>query len=361
MSSEKKRILWIVAAGTGGHIFPGLRIAESLENSDSNLDFSFFGSARRLESEIIPKHGRRLLLLRASPWKGKGIFYRVMALFDLALGFFQAFMQSFRDRPIGLLSVGGYVSLPVALAVLLRGKKVFLIEPNIRAGISNRLISRFATVAYTTPGSDAAKVFSCPVLDFGNPVRAKFQRIPIRDKVSRILVLGGSQGARSLCKAAVHLAASRKIPDSTEIFLQSGAANFEYAQELMSQLKPSRKVIIEAFIERMEETLEAADLVMARAGAMTVSELSLAALPTVFVPFPFAADDHQRVNARLLEADGAALFVDEVEENFQDRLENLVAELCADFTKRQKLAEKLSKWARPSAAEKIAADILSKL
>jgi UDP-N-acetylglucosamine--N-acetylmuramyl-(pentapeptide) pyrophosphoryl-undecaprenol N-acetylglucosamine transferase len=172
----KKRTLWFVAAGTGGHIFPGLRIAEYLESVDPQFEFLFFGSQRRLESEIVPKHGRKIYFLKASPWKGKGIVSRVMALVDLTVGFFQALWQSFKMSPDALVSVGGYVSLPVALAMVLRRKKIFLIEPNIRAGISNRLISRFANIAYTTPGSDAEKVFHCPVKDFGNPVRASFGR-----------------------------------------------------------------------------------------------------------------------------------------------------------------------------------------
>jgi UDP-N-acetylglucosamine--N-acetylmuramyl-(pentapeptide) pyrophosphoryl-undecaprenol N-acetylglucosamine transferase len=175
------------------------------------------------------------------------------------------------------------------------------------------------------------------------------------------LILGGSQGAKALCKAAVELARSEKISGPIEIVLQSGTANLEFSEQELAKLPARHTIKIRPFIDRMDEALKSSDLVIARAGAMTVAELSIAALPTIFVPFPFAADDHQRVNARILQEDGAAHFVDETEDNFQNNLEKVIQDLMGSLEKRSKLSDRLSRWARPAAAQNISADILAKI
>jgi UDP-N-acetylglucosamine--N-acetylmuramyl-(pentapeptide) pyrophosphoryl-undecaprenol N-acetylglucosamine transferase len=360
--SKDKKLFWVVAAGTGGHIFPGLRIAESLEKKDSHLEFCFFGSRQRLESEIIPKYGRRIRFLKASPWKGKGILSRLLALLDVVVGFFQVFFFSFKEAPVALLSVGGYVSLPVALAAFVRRKKIFIVEPNIRAGVSNRIVSKMARLAFSTPGSDAAKRFGCPVKEFGNPVRAGFKPCEIRAQVSRILVLGGSQGAKAVCESAIRAAVKLRLDQNgIRVLLQSGAANLDFSQKLKESLKLGPSFEIRAFVERVDEELQAADLVIARAGAMTVAELSIAALPTIFVPFPFAADDHQRVNAKLLEDAGAAKCIDERDPQFQSNLEMEISRLMENFELRRSRSSRLAEWGRPAATEAISAAILAEL
>ncbi len=357
-----KKNIWVVAAGTGGHIFPGLRVAEFMEKSASDIEFCFFGSRLRLESEIIPKHGRRIKFLSASPWKGKGLIARINALVDLTIGFFQVLAFSFRETPSALISVGGYVSLPVAFAVFVRGKKIFLIEPNIRAGVSNRLVSKMASLAFSTPGSDAAKVFKCPVKEFGNPVRSGFQVCEVRDQVKKIIVLGGSQGARAICESMIRAAAKLNFEKSgIEVLLQTGAANLEFSLALKKELSLKETFVVKAFVDRVDAELLSSDLVVARAGAMTVAELAISALPTVFIPFPFAADDHQRVNAKLLEDAGAAKCVDEREGEFQKNLENELSRLIDNVELRRSRALRMREWGRPAATEAISAAILESL
>ena len=363
MSSIPKSRAWIVAAGTGGHIFPGLNLAVALEKALPQLDFLFFGTRDRLEAKIIPAHNRRIRFLSAGRWKGSGPMARLGGLVSIAGGFCQALGEAFKQRPQFLVSVGGYVSVPVALACFVMRIPVFLLEPNIRAGLANRLLSRFVRAAYTVKGSDASRVFKCRVFEFGNPVRCDLGRMAIREKVRRVLVLGGSQGALTLCRVMLELAQDALFQrNGIDVFVQTGEKNLEQAREWQVEFDVAPWTQVAPFINNVPEALGLADVVVARAGAMTLSELAVAGLPTVLVPFPFAADDHQRVNARLLADDGAALVADEKDPAFHEKLKKHLADLC--FSPQQRalrteMSQKFQAWGRPSAGDDIAQSVLS--
>ncbi len=358
-------IFWIVAAGTGGHIFPGLTLADELKTLDANADFLFFGTQDRLEAKLIPAHGYRISFLTAGRWKGLGLLGRLAGIFYIFLGFFQVFKKLLKSRPSCLISVGGYVSVPTALACKIFGVPLFIVEPNIRAGLANRILSRAARVAFCAPGADALKLFRCPTRDLGNPVRRDFKVVSIRDEVRKILVLGGSQGALALCRGSLEALKILKADGFTgSLTLQCGEKNFEQSTLWQKEFEVDDSSTIAPFINKVSEALLEHDLVVARAGAMTIAELSIAGLPTVFVPFPFAADDHQRVNAKILENAGGALLVDEQQKNFSTELAKALAVCCLDkenLAQRQALSQKLLKWGRPFAGPEIAAEILKSL
>lgn len=365
MSSLPEKNIWIVAAGTGGHIFPGLAVARKIQETDSRTRISFFGTKDRLEEKIIPKHGFKINFLGAKQWKGRGLLDRVYSLFSLVKSTFQIWRLIPKEKPTALISVGGYVSMPLGLACWLRSIPIFLIEPNIRAGIANVILSRFARKAFTVMGSDALKKFHCPTLETGNPVWGVFEANPIREKAKNLLILGGSQGARVLCHVGLN-AFSRLKNRGVDIrlFLQSGEKNLEDAMELKKSLKLGDECEVGPFVDNIPQRLQWADVVIARAGAMTLTELSLSQVPCILVPFPQAADDHQRVNASLWAVAGAALLVDEKEKDFEKKLEDQLHLLVAapnSYEHRKKMSEVLGTFARPNATQKIVSEILAEL
>jgi UDP-N-acetylglucosamine--N-acetylmuramyl-(pentapeptide) pyrophosphoryl-undecaprenol N-acetylglucosamine transferase len=362
---KKQNKIWIVAAGTGGHIFPGIAIAKELKSKHSSLEVEFFGTKDRLEEKLIPKQGFAITFLKAKQWKGKGFLHRFASLFALLESLVLIFKKAAEDKPLCLISVGGYVSMPVGLACWLRGIPLFLVEPNIRAGISNKILSQFALRAFTIPGSDALEKFKCPTLDTGNPVMGSFELNPLRKEAQNILILGGSQGAKILC--SVGLSVFKKLKDKGfrfRLLLQSGEKNLEESLLLKKELTLTDECDIQPFFNDVPQKLAWADLVIARAGAMTLTELSLSCVPSVLVPFPAAADDHQRVNARILESAGAVRVVDEKEKDFEGLLERNLIELLSspeNHSKRSLLAKNMHKFARPQATQRIVSEILNSL
>lgn len=365
MDKSKKQKVWIVAAGTGGHIFPGITLAHELKKTNPHLDFLFFGTRDRLEARLIPEAGFAIHFLRASQWKGRAILARFQTLFDLGVGFFQVLTLALKtERPVCLIGVGGYVSVPVSLVAVLLRVPFFIVEPNICAGISNRLLSRFARLAFTVPGADAFKKFRTQVIDAGNPTRPGLSPIAIKPQVTRILVLGGSQGAARLTHAM--LAVCRELPleqHSIWVTIQSGDKNFEEALSLHKTMGLGKNVNVLPFISDVPSEIMLSDLVVSRAGAMSVAEFCVAGIPAIFVPFPFAADDHQKKNAALLQNDGAARMVLEGDA-FEERLGKEVRELCVGPNQeklRRTLGEKMKTWGRPNATQTIAQKIMGQL
>ena len=362
---KKQNKIWIVAAGTGGHIFPGIAIAHELRAQHASIEVEFFGTKDRLEEKLIPKHGYAITFLSAKQWKGKSFLHRFGSLFALIASLVLLFKKAARDKPLCLISVGGYVSMPVGLACWLRGIPLFLVEPNIRAGISNKILSQFALKAFTIPGSDALKKFKCPTLDTGNPVMGSFELNPLRREAQNILILGGSQGARILCSVGLKIfKILREKGFRLQLLLQSGEKNFEESLKLKKDLNLSDECDIQPFLHNIPQKLTWADLVLARAGAMTLTELSLSCVPSILVPFPAAADDHQRVNARILENAGAVRVVDEKEKDFEVLLERNLSELLSaseGFRERSLMAKNMHKFARPQATQRIVSEILNSL
>jgi UDP-N-acetylglucosamine--N-acetylmuramyl-(pentapeptide) pyrophosphoryl-undecaprenol N-acetylglucosamine transferase len=360
---DGKKQIWFVAAGTGGHIFPGLALAREMQRRDGGLEALFFGTRDRLEAKLVPEAGFPMAFLVSGAWKGKGLLGRVGSLLAIAWGFLQVWGRLLRGRPRALVSVGGYVSVPTALAGRAFGVPLYILEPNIRAGLANRVLSRLAVRAYAAPGSDARTALHCPVEELGNPVREDLRPNPLRERVTRLLVLGGSQGARALCQASLWMARDAGFRErGVQLILQTGERNLKESEALKTELGLGAEVELLPFIRDIPSALEAADLVVARAGAMTVAELAVAGVPTIFVPFPFAADDHQRVNAEILAKAGACRVIDERQPAFESRLSAAITELAwaeDATTARRALAESFRRFARPRATAEIAQQILS--
>lgn len=323
-----------MAGGTGGHVFPGLAVARRLRAEGNEV--LWLGTRQGLEAEIVPKESIPIRYLTITGLRRTDLKTRLLAPFRLFWSLLEALRIVQAFKPDVVLGMGGFVSGPGGMAAWLLRKPLILHEQNAIAGFTNRFLSRFAKrVLEGFPNSFPSKIPACWI---GNPVREEFSlvkppevRFQVSSQTLRLLILGGSQGARALNELipkALARISDRLTPNSEslppiQIWHQTGHQHFEstkmgYEKELgkdvlSNEIKNndsfSRKIKIEPFIQDMAGAYAWADLVICRAGALTVSELAMVGVGSILVPFPFAVDDHQTHNGHFLEKIGAAQVV----------------------------------------------------
>jgi UDP-N-acetylglucosamine--N-acetylmuramyl-(pentapeptide) pyrophosphoryl-undecaprenol N-acetylglucosamine transferase len=308
---------------------------------------------------VVPREGFELDLIRSAGLKGKSVATRARGALLLAPSFWDAWRIVSRRKPHVVVGVGGYSSGPVVLAAALRGLPTLVLEQNAVPGLTNRLLSRVVRAAAITYDETRA-YFGAKAFVSGNPVRAEFF-IPVApvgrepSQPPRVLILGGSQGAHAvnvavLAEAPAMFAAHPRL----QIVHQTGERDrSDVARDYDRAGVPAR---VESFLDGVADEMRAADLVVCRAGATTLAELAATGRPAVHVPLPTATDDHQRRNAHLLAAAGAAVAVEERDLG-QGRLARLVADLLADPARRQSMSAAMRTFARPDAASRIAARV----
>ncbi|MEN8006924.1 MAG: undecaprenyldiphospho-muramoylpentapeptide beta-N-acetylglucosaminyltransferase [Candidatus Krumholzibacteriota bacterium] len=352
----------ITGGGTGGHVYPGLAVAGALEKLAPGSDIRFAGTSRGIESVLVPRAGYRFTTLPASGLRGLGGRARFLFLFNFFLGFFRSVLMFLVWRPRVVLGTGGYVSAPVMLAARSLGIPCALQEQNAIPGSTNRLVARWARRIYLGfPG--AARYFKADrCRETGNPVRSGFltaagEGNPVAaGGVKHLLVFGGSRGAATLNAAVVEAAAAWGGRDDLSILIQTGPAAHASVAAAFDAAS-SERIRVVPYIEDMATELKRADLVVSRAGAMTLAELQCVGRPAVLVPFPFATDDHQLRNAEDCAAAGAAVVLKDDQCDGMT-LVGLVDELLADPSRLQGMAAAAAGLARPRAAVAIAEDLL---
>lgn len=304
------RTILIAAGGTGGHLFPGVAVADELVRRDPATRVVFVGTPRGLESRLVPRAGYDLELLPIKPLNAVGPWRLLLGLLALPWATLRALGLVWRLRPLAVLGVGGYAGGPVTLLAALLGVRTVILEPNARPGFTNRVLRPFvrkAACAY----EETRAAFGRKGVVTGNPVRGGFARLPRREHRHplTLLAFGGSQGSRALNRALV--AALPHLPgdDRLRIVHQTGERmRDEVAGAYAAADRPGEVV---PFLDDMVERMAAADLVLARSGATTCAELTVGGRAAVLVPFAAAADDHQRTNARALQDAGAARMIEE--------------------------------------------------
>ncbi len=301
-----KKIM-IAAAGTGGHIFPGLAVAELLLKDGDEV--IWIGTEQGLENKLVPQHGIKLLTIPMQGLRGKGIQRKLIAPYVLSQAIFAAYRLIREQKPDLILGMGGYVSAPVGIAAKLCGVPLIIHEQNAIAGMANKLLAKIAQrICESFPKTfPAAK----KVILTGNPVRASITAIKSRHLLPilnsgqplHLLVLGGSLGARAINDVIPDLL-SREL----EIWHQTGSKDFEVvkAQYAKKGISPYKLV---QFIDDMGLAYSWADIVVCRAGATTIAELATIGLSAILIPLPTAVDDHQTANARYLVAQGTAVIL----------------------------------------------------
>lgn len=308
---SKAKTLLVMAGGTGGHVFPGLAVADRLRDQGWNIHW--LGTAERMEAQLVPKHGYPLHTISIAGVRGNGLKRKLLAPFQIMKAVWQARRVLRQVQPQVVLGMGGFAAGPGGVAARLAGIPLVLHEQNAAAGMTNRLLARIASrVLMAFPGAFAEGDNTAVV---GNPVRADVLALPVpAERIStepqplRLLVVGGSLGARILNQTvpeAVALAGNIKVRH------QTGKGNAEAVRQAYQALGIDAEV--SDFIDDMAAAYGAADLVVCRAGALTVSEVAAAGIGALFVPLPHAVDDHQTKNARSLSDSGAAVLLPQSE------------------------------------------------
>lgn len=294
-----------MAGGTGGHIFPALAVAQALRARGDQV--FWLGSQHGMEQRLVPEQGIPLLSISVRGVRGTGLLRRLLAPIQILRAVWQAFFRLRAVEPDLVIGMGGFASGPGGVAARLQAVPLVIHEQNARPGMSNRLLATLsARVLQAFPSAFAQGI------TLGNPVRQSVvelaepeARMAGRNGRLRLLILGGSQGAGCFNQLLPEFLASLPAEQRPEVWHQTGERQFEATQALYQGLGLSEQVRVAPFISDMAEAYGWADLVMARAGALTVSELACAGLAALLVPYPYAVDDHQTANARYLTDAGA--------------------------------------------------------
>ena len=347
------RPIMILAGGTGGHVYPALAVAKALQQESREI--VWLGTHRGIEARVVPAAGIAMEWVAISGLRGKGALTLLLAPLRLAVALSQSLYVMFKHRPAAVLGMGGFVSGPGGLAAWLTRRPLIIHEQNAVAGLTNRLLARLARVVLQAfPGSFISKVNAETV---GNPVRSDIaaieepeSRLNGRSGPLRLLVLGGSQGALALNKSVP--AALQKLSPSERPLVrhQTGPGTIDAAREAYARHEVDAELL--AYIEDMASVYAWADLVVCRAGALTVAEIAAAGIPAVFVPFPLAVDDHQTANAMPLVDAGAAMLVQQ-KELTADSLAGLLKTLLRSRTELLARANKARQLAQPDALQRI--------
>lgn len=346
-----ERVL-IAAGGTGGHVFPALAVADALR--DLGVEVAFAGTATGMEARLVPARGYPLHLLEMQGLRGKGLGRWISAPWRVSRAVLQARKILRQTRSQAVLGMGGYVAAPVGLAAWSLGRTLCLHEQNAIAGLSNRLLAPIAQHIFT--GFPNTRL---PRGEWvGNPVRESIRDLPApkdrfadRSGPAHLLIMGGSQGAKVLNTLTVAAIAAMPSSERPQIWHQTGKNHLDHTREAYAEAGITARV--DAFIEDMTEALHWADLALCRSGAATVAELAAAGLGAIFIPFPFAVDDHQAANAGFLEKVGAARMLRQ-EGLSANELRDVLMPLLNDPDLRLRWAEAARQQARGDAAATVA-------
>jgi len=346
------RTILIAAGGTGGHLFPGIAVADELKARDPETRVVFVGTPRGLESRLVPKAGYELEMLPILPLNGVGFVRMVKGLLALPWAMVRAVQLVRRLRPEAVLGVGGYAGGPIVLVAALLRIPTVVLEPNAKPGFTNRVLKPFVRHAACSY-EETRRLFGSKGVVTGNPVRGGFAKLAPKWHVPplTLLTFGGSQGARIINRTLVAAIPRLPGPEQLKLVHQTGPASRDEVAEGYNAA--GRKAEVLAFLDDMETRFAQADLVLCRSGATTAAELTAAGKASVLVPFARAADDHQRGNARALEAAGAARMIEE-KDLTPERLAGVLTELLSDPAKLTAMEEAARTLARPDAAARVA-------
>ncbi|MEP5764443.1 MAG: undecaprenyldiphospho-muramoylpentapeptide beta-N-acetylglucosaminyltransferase [Halieaceae bacterium] len=355
VADSRSQNIAVFAGGTGGHVYPALAVAAELARRGYSLHW--FGTERGLEARVVPAAGLPLHTLRVQGIRGKGALSRLQGLFAVFGALWQALRELHRLRPVCALGMGGYVSGPAGLAAWLLRIPLVIHEQNSVAGTTNRLLHRAASRVLTAyPSAFDEQV---TVSQVGNPVRADLLALGERSdyafdgvRALQLLIVGGSLGARAINE--ILPAALELLPAGTRVKLrhQTGPAHCDAVRALYGS-RPGCEVEVLPFIEDMASAYEWADLVLCRAGALTVAELSIMGRPSVLVPLPHAIDNHQAVNAQWLAEQGAAVLLAQSDMTAEG-LAELISGLADSPGRLSAMAHAARLAAMPEATDKVA-------
>lgn len=344
----------IAGGGTGGHLFPGIALAEELKSRSLDNVVMFVGTKKGIEQRIIPPMGYELKTISGAGIIGGSPLQRIRGFFQFLIGFFQALWLIRSLRPDLVLGTGGYASVSVILAAYLLRVETAICEQNSIPGLTNRVLGRFVKKVFIA-FEESDVFFPRKKLFFtGNPVRKEFlyQSHFLKKKGERftLFILGGSQGARSINQGMIEcLDSMTPLRDTLEIIHQTGFQDFTRVKEAYE--KKEFKAEVAPFITGMASVYGRADLVVSRAGAISITEILVSGKPSVLIPYPYAAYNHQEMNAKILTDKGAARMI--LDKDLGNNLGEMILHLINHPEELKAMGDKAKILARPEAARAI--------
>jgi UDP-N-acetylglucosamine--N-acetylmuramyl-(pentapeptide) pyrophosphoryl-undecaprenol N-acetylglucosamine transferase len=350
----------IAAGGTGGHIFPGIAVANELLRRDPQTQILFVGTARGIETKIVPESGFQLSLIDSSGLKNVGFVGKIKGLTVLPKSFLEARSLIRQFRPHVVVGAGGYVSGPVLMMAAVMGVPTLVMDSNALPGFTNRQLARFVDKAAVT-FEESLPYFGKKGVVIGNPVRQEFFEIEPKERgeTTHVLIFGGSQGARAINNAVTDaLGELEDLAEKLTFTHQTGEGDFEKIRELYKR-SAFENADVRPFISNMVEEFAKADIVICRAGATTCAELAAAGKAAIMIPLPTAADDHQLKNAEAMERAGGATMLLQRDLN-GSKIASELKSLVADPEKISEMETAAKAVGRSDAAER-AADLIDEL
>ena len=344
-----RRPILIMAGGTGGHVFPALAVAEQLR--ESGWPVEWLGTRAGLEARVVPPAGIPVHWIRVKGLRGKGLLRQLLAPFMVLWALAQAALVILQVRPAAVLGMGGFTTGPGGVMAWLLRRPLLIHEQNSVAGLTNRLLAPLAhPVLEAFPGSLPKAIHT------GNPVRADIARAAfhspdLENRRPRLLVVGGSLGAAALNETVPAALALLEEAQRPEVWHQTGLKLIDVAREAYTAARV--EVRLDAFIDDMAQAYQWADLVLCRAGALTIAELAAVGVASILVPYPHAVDDHQTGNARYLVEAGAARLLPQSEMSAERLCEELA--LLSQPARLVDMAKRARDRALPDAAKQVAA------
>jgi UDP-N-acetylglucosamine--N-acetylmuramyl-(pentapeptide) pyrophosphoryl-undecaprenol N-acetylglucosamine transferase len=332
----------IAGGGTGGHLFPGIAVAEEFLSRDKQTEVLFVGTKRGIENKLLNRIGYELRTIDIEGVKGRGLKALVKGLYQIPQSMWQSRRILKEFLPQIVIGVGGYASGPAVLTAHFMGIPTAIAEQNIIPGITNRILGKIADKIFVTYAETANRFSRSRVVLSGNPVRAAMagvQSVSRTEKNFRqLLIFGGSQGAMAINRSVVEMLPQiKKMKTEIHMLHQTGAGDLESVREAYNSYGINAEV--SPFIVDMAGAYERADLIICRAGATSLAEITAAGKVPILIPFPFAANDHQTKNARALADAGAAVMINESELS-GEKLFKAVEELLGDEKKLRRMEEK---------------------
>ncbi len=343
--------LIMAGGGTGGHLFPGLAVAREFQRRDAGTEILFVGSERGIEGRILPQEGFPLEAVPIKGIKGRGARGLLEALYSVPVSFIRSLGIIARFRPECCIGLGGYASAPLLFAATVKRIRCAIMEQNLRPGLTNRILGWMVNRVFTTFKESTPYFPPSKVVETGTPVRWQdLPRVKKGDELT-LLVFGGSAGAHRINMCVMDaLGRLKDLAGVLQVVHQTGETDYNLIQDAYSSLPFTSEV--KPFIDRMDQTYARADLVVCRAGASTIAEITAFGKAAILVPYPYAADDHQRLNAQALKECGAAEMILDQELN-GERLAAMIRDLYGDRKGREALSEAAQKMGRPEAAKRI--------
>lgn len=373
-ASSAKRVV-IAGGGTGGHIYPAIGIAQALQRADENVSVTFIGGGDKLESKLVPQHGFRFLPISAAGFPRRLTFAWVPTLWKAVRGLLQSLRYMKQLKPDMVIGTGGYVSGPVLFAGVLSKIPIAIQEQNASAGLTNGILARWSQAAYLAleaARENTAFRHTAHVEITGNPIRPAipacqrhpetYKKFGLSPERKTIFVMGGSQGAQAINTAVLDaLPRLTEFADQLQIVHQTGAAAADTVQTAYASICGSQdgfRYCVRPFFDTVEEIYSIADVMVCRAGGMTVAEVTACGIPAIFIPLPSQTGNDQVLNAHTVAETGAAVVLEQGSFTAEAFVKNLLT-MTLDATIHEQMATASRALGRPAASDAIAKSILS--